>query len=134
MGVEPMDDQSYPTDPDGWPLCNYCEPLTYPANATCYSLTYDDCMYSMDCYVADDMNCWNDIMGVDTDVADPMPVEEEAVEPVVCTCFANEPMWESWCEGPELIDFAYGCVQDSDCHWGPMEVADCAIMNDVLDY
>lgn len=50
-------------------------------------------MYSMDCYTADDMNCWNDELGIDTTVPDPVVVEEEAAEPVACQCFANSADW-----------------------------------------
>lgn len=78
------------------------------------------------------MNCWNDVLGIETEVPEPEPYVEEVVEPASCQCFANSPEWESWCEGDYMSDFAYGCVGDVDCHWGPMEEPDCAIMNDVL--
>lgn len=41
---EPEMEPEYVVDPDGWPLCTYCEPLYDPANFTyCSNLTYDLC-------------------------------------------------------------------------------------------
>ena len=125
----PMPEPDYVVDE--FPMCTVCEAIdaTWEDADFCGILTYSECVNSTSCLVADDFNCWNDEMGIDTTIPDtPEPVPSDD-----CHCFANGAENEDFCETGLMLWDIEACVADDRCHWGPAEIDTCAMMSTMFE-